>query len=76
MYIRDAVNSDLIPPITRVQIEGYPAYRYGHAVFDFIEAEWGKDAVREFVFEFRSFLGRDVAAALKRAFESTRTTST
>ena len=27
---------------------GYPAYRYGHAVFDFIAAEWGKDAVREF----------------------------
>ncbi len=69
MFLRDAVNSDLIPPITKVQIEGYLAYRYGHAVFDFMEAEWGKDAVREFVFEFRSFLGRDVSAALKRAFE-------
>lgn len=69
MFVRDAVNSDLIPPITKVQIEGYPAYRYGHAVFDFMEAEWGKDAVRDFVFEYRSFLGRDVAVALRRTFE-------
>ncbi len=69
MYLRDAVNQDLIPPITKVNIEGYPAYRYGHAVYDFMEAEWGKDAVRDFVFEYRSFLGRDVAVALRRAFE-------
>ena len=69
MYLRDAVNSDLIPPITKVQIDGYAAYRYGHAVFDFIESEWGKDGVRDFVFEFRSFLGRDISVALRRTFE-------
>lgn len=69
MFIRDAVNSDQIPPITRVNIEGYPAYRFGHAFFDFVEAEWGKDAVRELVFEFRSFLGRDIARTLKRSFD-------
>jgi hypothetical protein len=69
MFLRDAVNQDLIPPITKVSIEGYAAYRYGHAVFDFMEAEWGRDAVRDFVFEYRSHLGRDVAVALRRAFE-------
>ena len=69
MFIRDAVNSDQIPPITRVNITGYPAYRFGRAFFDFVEAEWGKDAVRELVFEFRSFLGRDVAVALRRTFD-------
>jgi WD40 repeat protein len=68
MFIRDAVNSDLIPPITRVNITGYPAYRFGHAFFDFVEAEWGKDAVRELVFEFRSFLGRDIAVSLRKTF--------
>ena len=68
MFIRDAVNSDVIPPITRVNITGYPAYRFGHAFFDFVEAEWGKDAVRELVFEFRSFLGRDIAVALRKTF--------
>ncbi len=69
MFLRDAVNSDLIPAITRANIAGYGAYRYGHAVFDFIESEWGPDAVREFVFEFRSFLGRDISTALKRTFD-------
>ncbi|HEV8268533.1 MAG TPA: hypothetical protein VGR00_09880, partial [Thermoanaerobaculia bacterium] len=69
MFLRDAVNSDLIPPITKVNIEGYTAYRYGHAVFDFIEAEWGRDAVRDFIFEFRSFLGRNVGVSLKRSFD-------
>jgi hypothetical protein len=69
MFLRDAVNQDLIPPITKVQIEGYPAYRFGHAVYDFMEAEWGRDAVRDFVFEYRSFLGRDISVALRRAFE-------
>jgi hypothetical protein len=69
MFIRDAVNSDQIPPITKVQIEGYVAYRYGHAVFDFMEAEWGKDSVRDFIFEFRSFLGRDVGVAIRRTFD-------
>jgi len=68
MFIRDAVNSDQIPPITRVNIDGYSAYRFGHAFFDFVEAEWGKDAVRELVFEFRAFLGRDIAHALRRTF--------
>ena len=71
VFIRDAVNSDLIPPITRVQIEGYPAYRFGHAFFDFLEAEWGTDAPRDFVYEYRSFLGRNVSQALRRAFDVT-----
>lgn len=71
VFVRDAVNSDLIPPITKVQIEGYPAYRFGHAFFDFLEAEWGKDAPRDFVYEYRSFLGRGITQALRRAFDVT-----
>jgi len=69
IFVRDAVNSDLIPPITRVQIQGYPAYRFGHAFWEFLEAEWGKDAPRDFVYELRSFLGRDVSQALRRTFD-------
>ncbi len=53
MVLRDAVLSDQVPEITQKGIEGFFAYRFGHAVFDFIAAEWGKDAVRDFVFEFR-----------------------
>ncbi len=71
MFVRDAVNSDVIPPITRVQIQGYPAYRFGHAFFDFLEAEWGRDAPRDFVYEFRSFLSSNVSQALRRTFDVT-----
>ncbi len=71
VFVRDAVNSDLIPPITKVQMEGYPAYRFGHAFFDFLEAEWGKDAPRDFVYEYRSSPGRDVSQTLRRAFDVT-----
>ena len=39
------------------------------AVFDFIEREWGKDAVRDFVYEWRSSVGGGVQRVIKRAFD-------
>jgi len=61
MYLRDAVLTDNVPAIARgQQINPYFAYRFGHAVFDFIEREWGKDAVRDFVYEWRSSVGGGV----------------
>ncbi len=71
MYIRDAVLTDIVPEVAKRgnQLYGYFAYRFGHAVFDFIEAEWGKDAVREFVYEFRTNLGGGVEKVIKRAFD-------
>lgn len=47
---------------------GFFAYRFGHAVFDFIEAEWGKDSVRDFIFEFRNQIGGNTEKVIKRAF--------
>src|SRR4029453_1175732 len=42
MIIRDAVVNGLVPPITKVQGVSYLfSYRFGHAVFDFIEQEFG-----------------------------------
>jgi hypothetical protein len=46
MFLRDAVVNDNIPPITRVNISGFYAYRFGHAVFDFMEDRWGKEGFR------------------------------
>jgi WD40-like Beta Propeller Repeat len=71
MYIRDAVLTDLVPEVAKRgnQLGGYFAYRFGHAVFDFIEAEWGKDAVRDFVYEWRTNLGGGVEKVIKRAFD-------
>lgn len=68
MVLRDAVLSDQVPEISQRGVSGYFAYRFGHAVFDFIAAEWGKDAVREFVFEFRTVIGPSIDKAIKRAF--------
>ena len=68
MVLRDAVLSDQVPEIAEKGISGFFAYRFGHAVFDFIAAEWGKDAVREFLFEFRNQISASIDKSLHRAF--------
>lgn len=68
MVLRDAVLADQVPEIARRGIEGFFAYRFGHAVFDFISAEWGKDAVREFIYEFRNQISASIEKAVKRQF--------
>lgn len=68
MFLRDAVVNDNIPPITRVNFQGFYAYRFGHAVFDFIEERWGKEGFRDFVFDYRNTLGGRVDKAIKKAF--------
>jgi hypothetical protein len=68
MILRDAVLADQVPEIAQRGINGFFAYRFGHAVFDFIAAEWGKDAVREFLFEFRNQIGGSLEKPIKRSF--------
>jgi Tol biopolymer transport system component len=66
MVLRDAVVNDRIPRIS-LNPQGYFAYRFGHAVFRFIQEEWGWDGVRDFIYEYRNTLGSSVDRALKRA---------
>jgi WD40 repeat protein/surface antigen Omp85-like protein len=68
MFLRDFVVNDRIPSVT-LDIQGYPAYRFGHAVFDFIEERWGKEGFLDFLDEMRNSLGGRVDRALKRAFK-------
>ncbi len=68
MVLRDAVLADQVPEIAQRGIQGFFAYRFGHAVFDFVASEWGKDAVRDFLFEFRNSISASVDKTLKRAF--------
>jgi len=69
MVLRDAVLADQVPQIAQSgNVSGFFAYRFGHSVFDFMEAEWGKDAVRDFVFEFRNQIGGNVEKVIKRSF--------
>ena len=58
MTVRDAAVADIIPKMS--EMEGYGdfgnvrlVYNLGHALYEFIEARWGKDGVRQFLFSLR-----------------------
>ena len=65
MVLRDAVVNDRIPTITR-NPQGYFAYRFGHAVFRYMQEKYGWDGLRDFIYEYRNTLGNTVDRALKR----------
>jgi len=69
MVIRDAVVNNIIPPIQSLDYLSYLNYRYGHAVFDFIEQEYGKEGVRNFIYEYRKvLLTGNIEKAVSEAF--------
>ena len=68
MYLRDAVVNDQIPPITQTDVQGFFAYRFGHAVLDFIEERWGEDGLLDFLYEIRNTIGARVDRAVERTF--------
>ena len=70
MVLRDAVVTDRVPRIT-LNPQGYFAYRFGHAVFQFMQETYGWDGLRDFIYEYRNTLGSSVDRALKRAFNVT-----
>src|SRR5687768_12223727 len=58
MTVRDAAVADIVPKMT--ELEGYGEfsnprliYNLGHAVFEFIEARWGKEGLRQYLFSLR-----------------------
>ncbi len=56
MMIREGAISDQVPKISRSQYEalsGREAYNYGHAAFEFIEARYGKEGIRQFLYTLR-----------------------
>jgi len=70
MYLRDAVVNDLIPPVTQASnLGGFFAYRFGYAVFEFIEERWGKDGLNDFIIETRNTLGARIGRAVERTFQ-------
>ena len=56
MVIRDAVVNNILPPIQALSYPSFLSYRFGHAVFDFIEQEYGKEGLRNFIYEYRKVL--------------------
>jgi hypothetical protein len=58
MMVRDAAVADIVPKMS--ELEGYGntnnprlIYNLGHAVFEFIEAKFGKEGIRQFLFSLR-----------------------
>jgi len=69
MVIRDAVVNNFIPPIQALDSLSYLNYRFGHAVFDFIEQDYGTEGVRNFIYEYRKvLLTGNIEKAVKEAF--------
>ncbi|HYO16186.1 MAG TPA: hypothetical protein VE685_23560 [Thermoanaerobaculia bacterium] len=69
MFLRDAVVNDRIPSVTQANFGGFFAYRFGHAVFDFIEERWGREGFLDFLYEIRNTIGSRVDRAVERAFK-------
>ena len=67
MYLRDAVVNDRLPPVT-ADFSGFFAYRFGHAIFSYIEEKYGKEGVRDFMIETRNTLGGRVGRSVGKAF--------
>jgi hypothetical protein len=74
MTIRDAAVSDTVPKMT--EMEGYGnttnprlVYNLGHAVFEFMEAKWGKEGIRQFMFALRKSVIGGGEDAYEEAFK-------
>jgi hypothetical protein len=69
MAIRDAVVNNILPPIEALSQVTFLTYRYGHAIFDYIEQEYGEEGLRSFLFEYRKvLLTGNVERAMREAF--------
>ncbi len=76
MTVRDAAVADIVPKMSR--LEGYGdsgnprlIYNLGHAVFEFIEARWGKEGIRKFLFALRKSVIGGGEDAYEEAFQMT-----
>jgi WD40 repeat protein len=69
MWIRDAVVNGQLPTVQSLSIPTFAAYRFGHAIFDFIEQEHGPEGLRSFLFEYRKvLLSNNIEKAIKESF--------
>jgi hypothetical protein len=76
MTVRDAAVSDIIPKMSEMQDYGGFSnprliYNLGHAAFEFMEARWGKEGVRQYVFALRRSVIGGSDDAYQEAFQMT-----
>lgn len=73
MTVRDAAVADIVPKMS--EMEGYGGfsnprliYNLGHAAFEFMEAKWGKEGIRQFLFALRKSVVGGGENAYQEAF--------
>ncbi len=75
MYIRDAAVTEQVPKLSRSNFQplsGRDAYNFGHAGFEFIEARYGKEGIRQFLYTLRKgILGGSIEDIYRQAFRTT-----
>jgi len=69
IIIRDAVVNNIIPPVESLNSLSFLTYRYGRAIFDFIDQEWGAAGIRNFAWEYRkNLLTNNIGKTIREAF--------
>jgi hypothetical protein len=74
MSIRDAAVTDQVPRLSRFEDYGgfsnpRVVYNLGHAAFEFIEARYGKEGIRQFLYTFRkNLVGGGLEEIYQQAF--------
>ncbi len=74
MMVRDAAIADIVPKMSNLQGYGNLGsprgiYNMGHAAFEFMEARWGKEGVRQYVFALRKSIIGGGDDAYQEAFQ-------
>jgi hypothetical protein len=74
MTVRDAAVSDIIPKMSEMQDYGGFSnprliYNLGHTAFEFMEARWGKEGVRAYIFALRRSVIGGSDDAYEEAFQ-------
>jgi WD40-like Beta Propeller Repeat len=75
MMIRDAAVTDQVPKLSRAEFEAFSGrlvYNMGHACFEYMEARYGKEGIRQFLYTLRKgILGGSVEDIYQQAFRIT-----
>ena len=75
MMIRDAALTDKVPKLSKAEFEAFSGrlvYNMGHACYEFMEARYGKEGIRQFLYTLRKgILGGGPEELFKQAFRTT-----
>ena len=73
MAVLDAAITDIVPKMSKLEgasdLNARMVYNLGHSVFEFIEAKWGKEGLRQYLFALRKAAVSGGEEAYQEAFQ-------